>query len=187
MCYGRLVYNYFRDYDPNTGRYVQSDPIGLEGGVNTYGYVEGNPVKYTDPKGLSVWIWPATEAGASAGTFICPGIGTVVGGAIGAGLGVGLGWYLGDKVFNESADDGRADHAAGRAEDAKTDPDRQVGDKNKVIGNGKAYEDADTGHTVHVDGDRVVITDSQGRPVTQFKNTRANTNSRVNSGKWIPK
>ena len=46
-----LHYNYFRDYDPTTGRYVESDPIGLGGGLNTFGYVGGNPLKYTDPKG----------------------------------------------------------------------------------------------------------------------------------------
>jgi len=45
-------YNYFRDYNPLTGRYVQSDPIGLEGGVNTYGYANINPLKYIDPNGL---------------------------------------------------------------------------------------------------------------------------------------
>ena len=44
-------YNYFRDYDPNIGSYVQSDRIGLRGGINTFGYVGGNPLRYTDRTG----------------------------------------------------------------------------------------------------------------------------------------
>jgi RHS repeat-associated protein len=49
-----LHYNYFRDYDPTTGRYILSDPIGLEGGISTYAYVTGNPLAYSDRSGQAI-------------------------------------------------------------------------------------------------------------------------------------
>jgi len=48
--------NYFRVYDPTTGRYITSDPIGLLGGLNTYGYATANPVKFIDRNGLDVEV-----------------------------------------------------------------------------------------------------------------------------------
>ena len=48
-----LHYNYFRDYDPTTGRYIESDPIGLRSGPNTYAYVGNNALRWMDPFGLA--------------------------------------------------------------------------------------------------------------------------------------
>ena len=49
-----LFQNGYRDYNPQTGRYMQSDPIGLSAGWNTYGYVGGNPQNNMDPLGLDI-------------------------------------------------------------------------------------------------------------------------------------
>ena len=50
-----LHYNHHRDYDSSIGRYVESDPVGLRGGVNTYAYVDGDPIQFVDPNGLVKW------------------------------------------------------------------------------------------------------------------------------------
>lgn len=50
-----LNYNVFRDYETN-GRYIESDPIGLKGGVNTFGYSNQSPTDTTDFFGLSPYL-----------------------------------------------------------------------------------------------------------------------------------
>jgi RHS repeat-associated protein len=74
-----LNYNYFRTYNPETGRYTQADPIGLAGGWNRFGYVEGNPLSLIDPTG---------EFG-------------IVGAGIGAGLELSIQMY---KNYREGCD-----------------------------------------------------------------------------------
>jgi RHS repeat-associated protein len=60
-------YNFHRDYRPNTGRYLQSDPIGIKGGVNSYTYVEATPSRGIDPNGLVTWSGTVISVGAVRG------------------------------------------------------------------------------------------------------------------------
>lgn len=59
------VYNYFRDYNPKTGRYLQSDPIGLAGGLNTYSYANLNPLGYVDPDGRNAFAGSTANWGGA--------------------------------------------------------------------------------------------------------------------------
>jgi RHS repeat-associated protein len=61
-----LHYNLRRDYEPAIGRYVESDPIGLDGGLNTYAYVAASPLRFIDPKGLAY-----CEYSITTGHMVC--------------------------------------------------------------------------------------------------------------------
>ena len=70
-----LHYNYFRYYDPQTGRYMRADPIGLDGGINLFNYASSNPVNLIDPLGLCEnEVRNLFEAGTWTGntTFFAP-------------------------------------------------------------------------------------------------------------------
>ncbi len=94
-------YNYFRTYDPSTGRDLESDPVGLEGGLNTFAYAAQNPSSYFDNFGLNPLgfalgrllasggksgnSWAGLEVGANLGIVVAGSAGVVTLGNLATG------------------------------------------------------------------------------------------------------
>jgi RHS repeat-associated protein len=82
-----LHYNYFRDYDPLKGRYIESDPIGMRGGINTYLYAGANPIISIDPFGsdLESVLWSGAK-GFAYGVGATVVVVAVAAGAVAVGV-----------------------------------------------------------------------------------------------------
>lgn len=98
------LYNYFRDYDSAIGRYVEREPIGLQGGLNTFAYAANNPLTYADPEGLNPGALALPAIPSSGGAAAAGAGGTAVGGAAVAGgiavAGAGIAGYgLGSWIY----------------------------------------------------------------------------------------
>jgi RHS repeat-associated protein len=184
--------------------------------LNLYSYVKNNPTTTRDLDGhcedtLTAPICIGGAIGGPPGAVIGLGVGIVITAGVAAYI---YYHHNSDDTANKNApppasaqgqsqsqstpadpngkkDDGgtkKTEHGQQRADEAREgDAHRDVGDVNRTINEGKQYTDSDTGNNVSVRGNRVVITNEDGDVVSQFKNTRANTQQRIDDGKWVPK
>jgi RHS repeat-associated protein len=128
----QLQYLSFRYYDPKNGRFLSRDPIGYEGGLNLYGYVDNNPVMYVDPWGLLVEPIPAPGGGAVMvipHPYLIIGVGIIAIGDLGRWLWTGepgpitgIGVEYGDAIGNWLYPGPDDDYQNGKGYDRHTKP-----------------------------------------------------------------
>ncbi len=179
--------------------------------MQLYHYAGNNPVKYTDPDGKSdlsvygAWL-PLVDGPLPIGDVIEGALvlydlynagvfDNVLNAAEGNNDGqdktadqakTGLEGSAQSAAPNGSGDD-KTKHGEQRAQEGRSgDPNRNVGDTNRIKNEGKHYHDNNTGNEVYVKGNKVYIENEDGQEVSQFHNSKANTQTRIDSGRWEP-
>ncbi|HEY0024965.1 MAG TPA: RHS repeat-associated core domain-containing protein [Longimicrobium sp.] len=125
-----LLYRRNRYYDPATGRFTQEDPIGLAGGLNVYGFANGDPVTYSDPYGLCPKTLRLAPAAAADGPV--PAVDAVLATACVVELGIiGFRWYrtarAAEVLLSTSNDDGQAADEASAGNSPENAPGQTAG------------------------------------------------------------
>ena len=118
-----LHYNYFRDYDPSIGRYGESDPIGLQGGLNTYVYVRAAPLLLVDLEGLQ---FVGGAGGATGGAL--GGFGGLVGFG-GKGAGGKQSGPTGVRELDDALRSSKSSSSSGKNDDDDCDCTKRLDDK----------------------------------------------------------
>ncbi|MCP1646653.1 RHS repeat-associated core domain-containing protein [Pseudomonas nitroreducens] len=116
-----LHYNFLRDYDPDAGRYVESDPIGLSGGLNSYAYALSSPLNLSDPTGQN----PGAVAGAGTGFIIGGPPGAAIGAAIGFTVGAVGAYIAWDTYHSSTTDEGETPVASSPGSAAEQQAERK--------------------------------------------------------------
>ncbi|NJL28790.1 MAG: hypothetical protein HC897_13305 [Thermoanaerobaculia bacterium] len=178
--------------DPD-GRYVES-PIDLavlavDIGIAAYETATAGSISPTTTAAISADLPTLSLPGAAGGGFFFRAAGAVahsMEGVARAARGLQVATktaQAGEAIQSSSLE--KTPHREQRASEAKAgDTHREVGDVNHVVGEGRRFLDTRTGNIVVVKGDRVVVLDKSGRQVSQFRNTRRNTNQRIQDGRW---
>ena len=183
-----VTYMQGRWYHQEMGRFLAIDPVRFVEGnpitFNRYAYVNNNPYKYIDPDGELLVLAPAIPIAAES----------IVAGLLSLGLVLAIDESLDDgEDFPEDWEKDYEDWASANSDEltkhgseSASNSDREIGDPDEIRSNGERFRDTETGATVSVDGNEVVVDGVHGQ-VTQWNDqTEDETTVKVESGKWEP-